>query len=272
MTYKMTTRRKLAIATWAAPREGNIYGKLTVNVTNALRYIEHLRVTTGEKITITHFVGKVAGMALKHAPDLNGRIAFGCYVPHQTVDVAFLIAVEEGADLAKFKVAHIDKKSVTQIAEEIRNAAKRLRGGKDEGFERSKPMLRKLPTWLIRPLVWVTGFVTGVLGMSVPALGLEAFPFGACIITSVGMLGMDEAYAPPTPFARVPVYLVLPSVKRRAVVVDDDRIEIQPQLDIMATIDHRFMDGYRAAVLAKIMRAAFENPWSVDGLEKAPWN
>jgi pyruvate dehydrogenase E2 component (dihydrolipoamide acetyltransferase) len=27
----MSTRRKLAISTWDAPREGNIYGKLTVD-------------------------------------------------------------------------------------------------------------------------------------------------------------------------------------------------------------------------------------------------
>lgn len=29
-------RRKLAIATWASPREGNIYGKLTVDATERL--------------------------------------------------------------------------------------------------------------------------------------------------------------------------------------------------------------------------------------------
>jgi pyruvate dehydrogenase E2 component (dihydrolipoamide acetyltransferase) len=27
---KMSTRRKLAIATWRSPREGNIYGKMTL--------------------------------------------------------------------------------------------------------------------------------------------------------------------------------------------------------------------------------------------------
>ena len=45
-------RRKLAIATWIAPREGNIYGKLTVDVTNALEYIAWKREKTGQKITI----------------------------------------------------------------------------------------------------------------------------------------------------------------------------------------------------------------------------
>src|SRR5205807_904672 len=100
----MSTRRKLAIATWSAPREGNIYGKLTVDATQALAYVQHLREATGEKVTLTHLVGKACAEALKHAPTLNGRILFGRYIPHATVDIAFVVALEEGKDLAKAKV------------------------------------------------------------------------------------------------------------------------------------------------------------------------
>ena len=49
---KMTTRRKLAIATWAAPREGNIFGKLTVDMTDAMSYLQWVREETGEKVTV----------------------------------------------------------------------------------------------------------------------------------------------------------------------------------------------------------------------------
>ena len=101
---KMTTRRKLTIATWDAPREGNIYGKLTVDATQALRYLETVRERTGEKVTITHLVGKAVAMALRKAPTLNGRIVWGKFEPFPTVDVAFLVALEEGNDLAKAKV------------------------------------------------------------------------------------------------------------------------------------------------------------------------
>lgn len=53
---KMSTRRKLAIATWDAPREGNIYGKLTVEVDRALAWMEQHRAQTGEKVTVTHLL------------------------------------------------------------------------------------------------------------------------------------------------------------------------------------------------------------------------
>ena len=226
-TYRMTTRRKLAIATWSSPREGNIYGKLTIDATRALDYLQKLNQKTGSKVTITHLVGRAAGLALKAAPDLNGRIVCGRYVPHQTADLAFLVALPETQDLAKFKVCKADQKTTLQIAEELQTGAERLRAGKDSNFEKSKGLLKTLPTWAIRPILWIVGYLTGALGIEVKALGLEAFPFGSAIITSVGMLGIDEGYAPPTPFARVPVYLAITQIKQR-VVADKGHILITP--------------------------------------------
>ena len=89
-----STRRKLAIATWAAPREGNIYGKLTVDAGPALAFLDKVRAQTGEKVTITHLVGRAVALALAQAPTLNGRIVWGAYRPFDTVDVAFLVALE----------------------------------------------------------------------------------------------------------------------------------------------------------------------------------
>jgi pyruvate dehydrogenase E2 component (dihydrolipoamide acetyltransferase) len=260
----MTTRRKLAIATWNAPREGNIYGKLTVDATEALAYIETLRRRSGEKVTVTHLAGKAVAMALARAPSLNGCIRLGRYVPHATVDVSFLVALEDGADLAKAKVRDLDKKSVAELATELRGAVERLRAGKDEEFEKSKGPLRILPTWLLRPVLWLTGWLTSSLGVSVKAFGLEAFPFGSCIVTSVGMFGIDEGFAPPTPFARVPVYVLVGAVSDRPAVVDGE-LRVRPQITLCATIDHRFMDGHQGGLLAKVVRDVLENPWQLDG-------
>lgn len=262
MAYRMTTRRKLAIATWSAPREGNIYGKLTIDATNALAYLDELRARTGEKVTITHLVGVAVGRALAQAPSLNGYLRLGRYIPHDTVDVAFLVALEDGANLAKAKIAHVDRKGVVDVARELRELAERLRSGKDEAFKKSQGPLQWMPTWLIRPVVWLTGLLTASFGLSVPALGLERFPFGSCIITSVGMFGLDEGYAPPTPFARVPVYVLVGAVREAPAVVDG-ALTIRKQLTITATVDHRFMDGFQGGVLARVVRDVLENPWQL---------
>ena len=270
MKYRMSTRRKLAIATWSSPSEGTVYGKLTVDVENALKYIDFLRAQSGEKVTITHLVGRAAALALKTAPDINGRIFCGRYIPHNTVDISFLVAMTDGSDLAKFKVCQIDHKSTVDIAKELRHGSERLRSGKDSEFEKSKPMLKYMPIFLLKPLVWLIGYITGALGVSVPQLGLEKFPFGALIITSVGMFGIDEGYAAPTPFARVPVYIAITRIRDRPV-ARNGQVIIRPELDLMATIDHRFLDGYQGALLSKNLRENLEKPWLMDGYDSSPW-
>ena len=255
------TRRKLAIATWTAPSEGNIFGKLTVDAEEAEAFLAHVRETTGEKVTITHLVGKAVAMALAAAPGLNGRILWGKYVPHTTVDVTWLVALEGGGDLAKAKVADADKRSLAEIAADLRGRAERLRGGKDPDFEKSKGALRILPTWVLRPLVWLTGWLSGALGVNIPALGVERFAFGSCVITSVGMFGLDEGFAPMTPFARVPVLILVGAVAPKPA-VRDGALCVRKQLTITATIDHRFVDGMEAGRLAKIVRSTLEDPWT----------
>ena len=263
------TRRKLAIATWSSPREGNIYGKLTVDVSQALRYVEHLRKKDGEKVTIAHVVGKAVAKALEAAPGLNGRIVFGKFVSHESVDVTFLVALEDGKDLAKTKITNANERSISDIARELGKGAGRLREGKDEGFEKSKGILRALPTWILKPTLWTTGYLTSALG--IPALGLEAFPFGSAVITNVGSFGLEEAYAPPTPFTRVPVLVLVGAVKDQPAAVNG-HVVVRPQVTITATIDHRFIDGAELAILAKIVRQGVEEPWTLEGLSTPPWN
>ncbi len=268
MARQNSTRRKLVIATWSAPREGNIYGKLTVDMTEALAYIAHLRERTGRKITVTHLVGVAVARAMAACPGLNGYLRLGRYHQHDTVDLAFLVAIEGGSDLGKALVKDTASMSPMDIADSLKRQAERLRTGKDDDFNKSKGLLRALPTWLIRPLLWLTGWLSGALGANIPALGVTAFPFGSCIITNVGVFGLDEGWAPPTPFARVPVYVLTGAVRDKPLVVDGE-LTIRPQMTLCATIDHRFLDGAQGGTLAKVVRDVLENPWQLDESEQA---
>ena len=263
-----STRRKLAIASWSSPREGNIYGKLTFEATEALAYLDWLRQKSGEKVTITHLVGKAVAMALEQSPGLNGVIRFGRFVPHSTVDVTYLVALEEGQDLAKAKVPDANKKSVADIARDLRALAGKLQRGEDEQYKKSLGPLRLLPSWLIRPLVYFVGYLASVLGWSLPSVGVERYPFGSAVITNVGMFGLDEGFAPPTPWAHVPVYVLVGQV-RDAPGVCEGRLVVQKQMSINATLDHRFLDGAQAGAMAKVLREVLEHPWrALEGCER----
>ncbi len=264
-----STRRKLAISTWDAPREGNIYGKLTVDIDESLAYIAWLRAQSGEKVTITHLVGKATAMALAQSPGLNGVIRFGRYVQRDSVDISYLVALEEGKNLAKAKIERLDEKSVVEVAKELKALATKLHRGEDDTFKKTQGPIKLLPTQILKPLLKITGYLSAVLGVSVPAMGLEAYPFGSCIITNVGVFGLDEGFAPPTPFAHVPVYVLVGAVRETAV-VRDGAIVARKQLTLCATIDHRYLDGAQGGVLARVVRDVLEHPWQLEGLDGPP--
>jgi hypothetical protein len=266
---KMTTRRKLAIATWAPPSEGNIYGRISLDTEEVSRYLAWLRETSGEKVTLTAFIGACVARALGETPSLNGRIWLGRYIPHETVSISFLVALEEGGDLGKAKIEHADEKGPQGIARELREAAMKLHQGKDETFNKNKNVFRTLPTWVLRPMLRWAGWLGGCGGFSIPALGVEPYPFGTAIITSIGMLGIDEGLVPPTPFAHVPLYVCV-GAQRDVPAVWGGELTIRPQVTITATIDHRFIDGYQLATLAKLLRELFANPWVFSDLAGPP--
>jgi len=265
----MTTRRKLAIATWDSPREGNIYGRLVLDTGEVKRYLAWVREATGEKVTLTHFVGACVAEGLKQTPSLNGRIWLGRYIPHETVDISFLVALEEGGDLGKARIARADEKGPVGIARDLRELAKKLHKGQDDDFNKSKGTIKMLPTWLLRPLLQFVGWLGGCGGVSIPALGVTPYPFGAAIITSVGMLGIDEGLVPPTPFAHVPVYVCI-GAERLVPAEHDGEIALRPQVVVTATLDHRFIDGFQGGTLARLMRELFAQPWRLSGLQGPP--
>lgn len=257
-------RRKLAIATWRAPSEPNILGRLEVDATAALAYVEEARERTGAPITLTSVVGRALAAAMAAEPSLNGTIRFGRFVPHDDVAITFLVSMEDGSDLAKVKVDRAHRRSVAEVAEAVAAGARRLRDGADQDWERSKQLVRWLPPFLLRPVVWLVGWLTGALGVEAREAGLEPYPFGSAIVTSVGMFGLDEAYVPPTPFARVPLYVLIGAVREVPAVVDGE-VVVRPRLTLTATLDHRLVDGFQAGVLAREFRRALEDPWSLDG-------
>ena len=257
----MTPRRKLAVATWSSTCDASIYLKLTVDVDPVLTHLRQMNANATDKITITHFVGKAVGHVLSIVPNLNGRIAWGRYVPHKSVDIAFLVNMDQGRNLGRVKVRDVSTKSLSHIASDLHQGTQHLRQGSDKNHNKGEYALRILPTWLIRPIVNFLGYLSGAIGIPLPLFGMEAFPFGSCVITNVGSFGVDnaEAYVPSAPFIHVPLYVVILAMMQRPV-VRNGQVTIAQQMDLTFTIDHRFVDGYAIAQFVYHIKKAFSNP------------
>lgn len=255
----MSLRRKIAIATWDAPREGNIYGKLTLDVRPALQYIQKLREERGVHITITHLVTRAIALTLQKSSGLNGYISFGHFIEHKTVDLSILVALDGGKNLSMVKLQEVDKQSITQIAKKLNQRTAEIRSGKDLSIKQNMQTAKLIPWFLLKPLLKLIGWLSTSIGCSIPAFGIQAFPFGAAIITNVGTFGVDEAYVPPTPFAGVPLYILIGVVKD-AVYPEEGEVKIRKEMTLTATLDHRFVDGAQAAALADTLKSVFADP------------
>jgi len=215
---------------------------------------------------VTHVVIKAVGLALKAAPSINGRLLFGRFIPHKTVDVGCLVAIDDGRDLANAKITNVDKRSIEDISDVLKEKAEKLRQGKDTDFKSITTTLKTFPVFVLRYLMYIGGFFSSSLGLDIPFLGVRSFPFGSCLITSVGMMGLDFAFVPQTPFARVPVLVMIGAVTKKPV-VEYDKIVIREVITITATLDHRYLDGAQAAIIAKTCKEAISNPAKFDMAE-----
>jgi len=251
--------RKVALGTWHGPGDPQIYGTLEIDLTKAYAWRDR-QPEGGPRVTVTHMVARAMALALSRHPDLNAFIRLRRIYLRQLVDLFILAVVEHESgreDLTSVKVSRADEKGVAGIADEVGTKLKRVREKKDTDLQKSSKLMSIIPGFLMRFVLKMVAFISYTLNLRCP--GIPRDPFGACLITNVGMFGLDVAYAPIVPYTRAPVVLLVGEAKKRPVVIDD-KIEIRPVVTLNATIDHRLCDGALLAKMVRTIRGAFDDP------------
>lgn len=249
-THPLHGWRRIASAMWSPPDDPQIFGSLDIDA-RPIRALIARAALAGHHVTPTHVVGRAVAHALFRVPELNGHIAFGRNRPHPTADVFFIASIGKGNDLSGVKIRDVGGKSVTEVADELRERSQLLKSGNDKAFARSKRATDALPALLLRPMLKAAAFLTETLDLDLASLGLPRQPFGSAMVTSVGMFGLPHGFAPLAWMYGVPLLVLVGELTEKAIVVDG-RIEAREVLPITATIDHRYVDG---AQIARAMNA-----------------
>jgi pyruvate dehydrogenase E2 component (dihydrolipoamide acetyltransferase) len=254
MNAPLAHRRKIAIATWLAPRESRIQTKIQVELSAILDYLAQ---TKNQAITLTHIVGCALARAIAANPEVNVRVVFGRVKPMPRIDLSFAVDIEGGSDLAQCKIKDADKKTLMQISEELIAGAEKLRARSDENYQKSIGWAKSIPTPLMRPVMKFLSLWTGGLGKR--AFGQPGHPLGSAFISNVGRFEMQEAYLAPLPFARTPIYLAIGEIHEAPVAVDG-KVEVRKVVMITAVADHRLIDGAHAGKLISSFKSFLLNP------------
>jgi pyruvate dehydrogenase E2 component (dihydrolipoamide acetyltransferase) len=255
---KISGWRKIAAATWGPPHDPQIYGDIELDATALLGFVDEAR-AVGVPVTVTHVVGKAIAHALGEHPDLNVRLYRGRFIERATVDIFFIVSTDKGAELSGVKIVDADKKPVVDIARELKARADRIRTGTDQEFGQTKKMLASTPTKLLGLALRGAAWLTADRDLDLKKYGLPRQAFGSAMVTSVGMFGIQHAYAPLSPYYRIPFLALVGEVTIKPAVVED-RIEARPILTIAATLDHRYVDGFHAARLATSLKDYLADP------------
>jgi pyruvate dehydrogenase E2 component (dihydrolipoamide acetyltransferase) len=266
MAERLRGWRRIAAAIWRPPSPDPVMvGDFDLHAAAALDYLEEVRRSTGERVSITHLVGKAIAHALAANPDLNLTLSGDRMVRRDSVEIAFIVAYDDGKRQAGVTVSDADRKPVAEICRELDREAAALRGG---GAGPSMALVDHLPLWVIRTvlrvLVWLA--VDRRVDLSrfgLPAYGLRPGGFGSALVTSVGMLGIDRGYPGITPMARVPLAVLIGRIAERPVVVAGE-VTAGPVANIAAAVDHRYYDGSHIGRLLGDLRAYLEAPAAFD--------
>ncbi len=260
---KLSSWRKISMGSWKPNGDSQVYCEILVNATHALNKIKLASEESGQKITMTHLIGKVMGKALKDVPDLNCLLRVGNIYPRRDVDIFFHVAMEE-SDLSGSMIRSIDSKSLAQISHELTNSSQKIKNGDDKAFKKIKSSWSFIPSVLAKYTLNLISFVSYTLNINIKGSNIPKDCFGSMMITNIGSLGFSSAFVPLAPYTRIPLILALGKTHLRPVCLEDGSIIAQEQVSLCFTFDHRVMDGARGAKMAKAIQYYMENPDLLD--------
>ena len=270
----LSSFRKIALGTWRTAYDPSVYGTLRIRMDKALGYIEQFRQKKGRKLTITQLVGKTTADAIAKVPDANAVLRFNSIWVRKHINIFFQVAMEseEGEiDLSGLTIEDVDKKSLVEIIDEMDARVKKVRARKDPQLEKARSNFKKMPPILIPKVLSALSTLMYTFNLNLEWAGIPSDPFGSAMVTSIGSLGLDEAYVPIVPYSRVPI-LIAPGKINDEAIVEDGEVQIKKMMGVFATFDHRLVDGVHASILSKAFRKILEDPFNhfdkLDGEEK----
>jgi pyruvate/2-oxoglutarate dehydrogenase complex dihydrolipoamide acyltransferase (E2) component len=256
--------RKIAIGTWRTAYDPSVYGQIELRMDEAVRYIAAFREKTGKKLTVSHMMAKAAAMVLKECPDANAILRWNRVYLRRRIGVFFqVVMTDEGAskvDLSGATLYDVEGKSLADIYDEFNAKVESVRARKDPALEKTRNTFLGIPYFALNAVLRFISFLSYTLNLDLRRFGIPNDPFGSIMITNIGSLGLDTAFVPLVPYSRVPILIATGAVKE-VPVVEEGKLVPAKVMRVNATFDHRFIDGFHASVMSRVLKQWIEHPF-----------
>jgi pyruvate/2-oxoglutarate dehydrogenase complex dihydrolipoamide acyltransferase (E2) component len=255
----LTTYRKIAIAGWRHPRDPTTYSWLDLPMEEAEAFLKAYPAET--RPSLTHFVAKIVADCLEEHPALNHLLRLQNLYRRARTDVFIttLLNTARGKDLSGFVVRDVPGRSLGEVAHLSEEAYAHLRRGDDAETRRIDAITARMPVWLLRLTMAVEDFAHFTLNVSLRKFGLPDDRFGSVMISNFGVLGIDNALVPLSPYCRCPLIIGM-GRPRPMPVVRDGEVVVAQCITISFTFDHRYADGVHGGLLLRRFQKIFLKP------------
>lgn len=259
----ISTFRKISLGTWTTAYDPSVYGTMDMPMDRATEYIEEYRAATGKHLTVTHMIARAVAEALREAPDANAVLRFNRIYLRKRIAIFMQVVMpsddDSKVDLSGVTIYDVADKDLGQIIDEVEQKVDVVRQRKDPALEKSRGIFRYIPFLLLNIFLKVLSFFVSTLNLDLSWAGIPKDGFGSVMITNIGTMGLDVAYVPIVPWSRVPILLATGAVKERPM-VEEGQVVIRKIMKISATFDHRFIDGFHAAVMSRVLNKWLQDP------------
>ncbi|MCW3061080.1 MAG: 2-oxo acid dehydrogenase acyltransferase catalytic domain protein [Capsulimonas sp.] len=258
-TQPLTTYRKIAIASWRAPRDPSTYSWFDLPIEEAEAFLNAY--PSDPKPSLTYFIGKIVANCLEEHPALNHLLRQDRLYQRARTDVFIttLLNTPVGRDLSGFVLRDVPNHSLGEMAQQAEDALALLRAGKDEDTEKIDKITSRLPIWLLRITMWLEDFFHYTLNVSLRKFGMPDDRFGSVMISNFGVLGIENALVPLSPYCRCPLILGV-GRPRPMPIVRKGEVVVAECVTISFTFDHRYADGVHGGQMMRRFQKIFLNP------------
>jgi len=259
----LTIFQRLAIGSWKSAKDPSIYSWTDIDYEKAQELTDWVLQEKGIRLTPTYIVSQAAALIFAVRPQLNTILRAGVLYQRDIVSFSYLVALAAKGDSKKFSLSNTAVHNVTQLGllelyQALKEKVIETKEYRSENVKSQASLMKKVPTFLMSYLLDMTSFILYTLNLRLK--GVPYDPFGALAISNLGQIGVDNAFIPLIPYARIPILIAIGLVKPRPVVNSNREVVVKDVLRLCSTINHRYVDGKSLSVMQSMMYFIFKDP------------
>jgi hypothetical protein len=226
---------------------GKILFRFPVELGRLLMTLNEKRTEHDVEVTITHVIAKACAMVINEIPTLNGHLVLGNFyrTAGTGVDISVAVAMNDVQSIA-VKVVDADAKPVEYLANELIESSKSIRSSTSSSPTENNKVMERLSKILPAPAMVsfknFLFFLSEQYGISIPLLGISAFPLGVCTIIAASAEGendLDMAIVADSRESAAPITVTIGGLRVAPSMDQDRKITGSPVLNMAVSVDSR---------------------------------